>query len=456
MAQSAGEALIACSLRGNPREAVKVVHDLSPECWPNNRLRELAASIRETTSREDPRADVLAVINLTASKQDHPDAAGQVEEYLKGISHIHSTASAIPKHAETLRQEAELRLAHEVIADFAASATPGEASTGITALVSGLHEARKVGTPQRWASAGSVADALDLDQGISPPRLDTGFPRLDECLNGGLRLGQMVTIAARPGQGKTTLALNLALRAARQGIGVAVFSLEMAGKETVAKLLSDMASVSHAAISNGRLADEERARVNHARQELASLPIVLADATRKHSEMQTLVSQIRDEGINGTPVEMFILDYIQLADSDTSRANDPEHVRIGAISSWCKQDALEHQCIWVTVAQLNRDFDKRENSAPRASDIKGAGAIEQDSDIILMLAKPGDDANRDGEVDIHLVKARTGQQGKTSAAFMGGYSRIAPMPEDETPPNSNDEWGAQQQAPPKQGDPWVT
>jgi len=270
----------------------------------------------------------------------------------------------------------------------------------------------------------------------APPALSTGFFGLDSMTSGGFRAGQLVTIGAGTGGGKTTLALNLARAAIRADRNVLVFSVEMSREELVRNLLAAEASVDTSSLHDARrLTDVNRDALYKAqsRLDLGRLRVFdSADVTPT-----TIRSVARREAMR-RDVGIVIVDYIQLVGSDDVGAksrNTSREREVAAVSRALKLLAREIRTPVVALSQLNREHEKRDDHRPRLSDFRESAAVVHDADLVLGLLVPAQHKPNDpslcGVLDVHILKQRNGPLGRVQLAYRpenAWLGDLAPMP----------------------------
>jgi len=260
--------------------------------------------------------------------------------------------------------------------------------------------------------------------------LATGFIDLDKMTD-GLHEGEMIVIAARPSVGKTSLVMNIAEHVAvqlKQPVGV--FSLEMTSESLVMRMMSSLARVNARAIREGFLAERDFAKLTSAAGQLAKAPLFIDD-TSGLSILQLRAKARRMHQQHG--VKLFIIDYLQLLHSTARRAENRQQ-EIADISNGVKGLAKELKVPVVVLAQLNRDSEK-EKRAPRVSDLRESGSIEQDADLVALLYKEvrdskGDDDDSAGPepdtipVKLLIAKQRNGPTGEVNLTFLKSCTRF--------------------------------
>jgi replicative DNA helicase len=241
----------------------------------------------------------------------------------------------------------------------------------------------------------------------------TGLPTLD-TLTQGFQPGNLVVLAARPGVGKTAMALNWLLRAAENFDKCgAFFSLEMSQEEVFLRLLSAHSQKNLKSIQSGRFDDRDMAEVLAARDRLIRLPLYICDqAAITVPQIQNMVT--KQGTTSNRKIDFLIVDYLQLLSSPSGSraAQQNEAVRVGEISRGLKLLAKENGIPVIVLSQLNRDVEHRQGAAPRLSDLRDSGAIEQDADIVAFIhrlkSEGGDGQSLDNHVKLIVAKHRNG------------------------------------------------
>lgn len=222
--------------------------------------------------------------------------------------------------------------------------------------------------------------------GSKLPGLTTGLADIDECLQ-GLGAGDFVLIASRPGMGKTSIALNMAVSAAKaSGKTVAVFSLEMSRQQLVMRLLSGESHIDNYQLSQGRLNSDEWSRLAEAAGQLSRIDIRIDDnPSMTVAEMAAQCRRLDNLGL-------VVVDYLQLmqsAGSGHSWSNESRTQAVSDISRMMKVTAKELGVPLICLSQLSRANEARQNKRPMLSDLRESGSIEQDADAVIGLYREG-------------------------------------------------------------------
>lgn len=248
----------------------------------------------------------------------------------------------------------------------------------------------------------------------------TGFFDLDNLLS-GMQKNNLVILAARPGQGKTALTLNIA-----QHVGInekkpiGIFSLEMSKEELVDRLLVAQADVDAWKLKTGRLTEDDFSKISQAMGELAEAPIFIDDTPGLSlTEMRSKARRLQMEH----NVSLLIVDYLQLVNPGKSYESRVQEV--SAVSQALKNLARELQIPVLSAAQLSRAVEQRQDKKPQLSDLRDSGAIEQDADVVMFLHRPDTDVTTPlVPVKLTIAKHRNGATGEVDLLFQGNRIRF--------------------------------
>ena len=221
----------------------------------------------------------------------------------------------------------------------------------------------------------------------------TGFGELDE-LTRGFRGGQFIVLGARPAVGKTALALNMAVGAAKQGVTVGIFSLEMTAEDLALRMLTAEAGIGSQVVRSGKIAPEWWNTFMDASAFLSELPISIDDTPDLNINRLRVKARrrFRDVGDKG----LIIVDYLQLM-SPARRNQESRQVEVAQISRGLKILAKEMNVPVLALSQLSRPPKLQREKRPQLSDLRESGAIEQDADIVMFLHRDMDPPSPGGE-----------------------------------------------------------
>ena len=240
----------------------------------------------------------------------------------------------------------------------------------------------------------------------------SGLKDLDDALS-GFQDSNLVILAARPGVGKTSLALNIAQHAAvDKKIPVGFFSLEMSNLELVDRMLVSQANIDAWKMKTGNLKEEEYIKLSEAMGVLADSPLYIDDTPGiSILEMRTKARRLQIE--HG--LKLVVVDYLQLAVG--SGKYESRVTEVGAISQGLKNLARELRVPVIALSQLSRAIEQRGTKVPQLSDLRESGSIEQDADVVMFLYR--EDDNNLEEYKLGIAKHRNGPLRTVDLKFRG-------------------------------------
>ncbi|MFQ5414733.1 MAG: replicative DNA helicase [Phycisphaerae bacterium] len=253
--------------------------------------------------------------------------------------------------------------------------------------------------------------------------LTTGFVQLDD-MTSGFQAGDMIVVAGRPSMGKTALGLTMAHYAAQhEHVPVAFFSMEMSADQVAQRLMCAQAGVDAQRFRRGLLSERDRRDLADACANLEHVPMLIDD-TPGMTAMELRAKARRLKLTHG--IGAVFVDYLQLMYSPHAESRQ---VEVSGISRNLKSLARELNVPVITMAQLNRMAEGRQNRRPLMSDLRESGAIEQDADVVLLIHreeyyKPEDEAVK-GQADLIIAKQRNGPTGTVSLSFNAKLARFA-------------------------------
>ncbi|MEM7235854.1 MAG: replicative DNA helicase, partial [Planctomycetota bacterium] len=250
----------------------------------------------------------------------------------------------------------------------------------------------------------------------------TGYNELDQMTT-GLHASELIIVAGRPSMGKTSFSMCIVQNAAIAGKNVAVFSLEVARDQLTQNLLCSFSQVSGHRIRNSKsLSRREWDLLIDGASRLGKANIFIDDSPGLNP--MTLKAKARRLHARH-PLDLVVIDYLQLMESGGGESRQQE---VSAISRSLKGLARELQVPVITLSQLSRSVESREDRRPRMSDLRESGAIEQDADLILLLYRdeyynPEKEESK-GLAEVIIAKQRNGPTGTVKLVFRGDYMRF--------------------------------
>ena len=258
------------------------------------------------------------------------------------------------------------------------------------------------------------------------PGLSTGLGDLDLAIS-GLNKSDLILLAARPGMGKTSMALNVALSAAREsGKTVAIFSLEMSKEQLVTRLIASEGLVENQRLITGNLRESDWQRIAEAASALSRMDIRIDDnPLLTVADMNAKCRRLENLGL-------VVIDYLQLMTSAGGKGYSGENRQqaVSDISRMLKIMAKELQVPVLCLSQLSRANEKREDKRPMLSDLRESGAIEQDADIVMFLYRDdyyNSDAEKRNVAECIVAKNRHGETGKVELRWMPEYTAFGTL-----------------------------
>lgn len=260
----------------------------------------------------------------------------------------------------------------------------------------------------------------------------TGFADLDDLTN-GLHGGQMIIVAARPGVGKSTLALDFMRSCSvKHGKTSVLFSLEMSKNEVMMRILSAEGEVHLSKMRGGKMEDDDWAKLTRKVGAISEAPLFIDDSPNlTMMEIRAKARRLKQTH----DLSLIVVDYLQLMSS--GKKVESRQQEVSEFSRQLKLLAKEVDVPVVAISQLNRGVESRGDDAlPRVSDLRESGSLEQDADMVMLINRP-DSTNRDheraGEADIILAKHRGGPIGTVTVAHQLQFSKFSDMARDFAP-----------------------
>ncbi len=391
--------------------------------------------------RTDQHSPIYEAIQTLFERREPIDTVTITDELKKknmydrigGSAYLTTLVNTVPTSAH-VEQYAKIIKEHSVRRDLIASATKmiekaydeGEAVDEVLEgaesslfSISQEHVSRDF-TPIRDALAESFDRLDELQKSSGKLRgVPTGFRDLDSKL-AGMQNSNLIILASRPGQGKTSMALNIAQYVAvHANIPVGMFSLEMSQEELVDRLLVGQADIEAWKLKTGRLDEKDFDKLSLAMGELAEAPIYIDDTPGiTISEMRTKARRLQVE--HG--LKFLIVDYLQLVHG---RSLDNRVQEVSEISQNLKNLARELKIPVLAISQLSRAVESRGTRRPQLADLRESGAIEQDADVVMFIYR--EDPEKMENVTLDIQKHRNGPTGEIQLMFRGDRTRFYGM-----------------------------
>ena len=259
----------------------------------------------------------------------------------------------------------------------------------------------------------------------------TGFEQLD-IMTGGWKPSQLIILAARPGMGKSALALNLAVNAGKEGKSVALFSLEMPKFDLIARMIAFEQNVSLAHFQTPQLlSDDDYTRILLAGEKLTKCNIHLFD--ENVATPTDVISRCKAVQAK-CGLDLVIIDYLQLMTAG-GKYGDNRVQEVSYISRQLKMLAQNMGIPVIALSQLSRSLESRNDKRPQLSDLRESGSIEQDADAVMMLYRESyyERDNDDTSTELAIMKNRNGELGTVMLDFFGEFTKFISAPQNAVP-----------------------
>ena len=355
--------------------------------------------------------------------------------YLLQLMEITPTSANVMEYAKIVRDKALMRAVATAAGDITAMVQEGTGSAGdlLEAAEQKIYAIRRGRNAQSMVTIGVVLQdvmerlaELTAAGGEKVPGLSTGFSAVDSKIN-GLNDSDLLLLAARPGMGKTSMALNVALSAAKEsGKTVAIFSLEMSREQLVTRLIATEGLVENTRLVTGNLRESDWVKIAEAASALSRTDIRIDDnPLLTVADMNAKCRRLDNLGL-------VVIDYLQLMTSAGGKGYSGENRQqaVSDISRMLKIMAKELQVPVLCLSQLSRANEKREDMRPMLSDLRESGAIEQDADIVMFLYRDdyyNEDSEKRNIAECIIAKNRHGETGKVPLRWMPEYTAFGTL-----------------------------
>lgn len=386
-------------------------------------------AIQDLFERREP-IDLVTVTEELKRKSIYDKVGGSA--YLASLVNLVPTSAHIEHYAKIIKDHAIRRnLISQATALVQRAYDEGErvedllesAEAGIFSL-SQEHVSRDF-LPIKDALTESFDRLDELQKSSGKLRgVPTGFRDLDSKL-AGMQASNLIILASRPGQGKTSMALNIAQYVAvTAGLPIGMFSLEMSQEELVDRLLVAQADIEAWKLKTGRLDEKDFDKLSLAMGELAEAPIYIDDTPGiSISEMRTKARRLQIE--HG--LKLLIVDYLQLI---KGRNLENRVQEVSEISQNLKNLARELKVPILAISQLSRAVEQRGSRRPQLADLRESGAIEQDADVVMFIYR--EDLEHIEQVTLDIQKHRNGPIGEIQLVFRADRTKFYGMEKTRT------------------------
>ena len=359
----------------------------------------------------------------------------QTRSYLVQLMEVTPTSANVMEYVRIVQEKSLMRQVAFAAGRITAMVQQGTGSAGdmLEAAEQRIYAIRRGRSAQGMVPVSMVLGdvmsqlaELSARGGKSVPGLSTGLSAVDAKIN-GMNKSDLLLLAARPGMGKTSMALNVALSAAREsGKTVAIFSLEMSKEQLVTRLIASEGLVENQRLITGNLRESDWQRIAEAASALSCMDIRIDDnPLLTVADMNAKCRRLENLGL-------VVIDYLQLMTSAGGKGYSGENRQqaVSDISRMLKIMAKELQVPVLCLSQLSRANEKRDDKRPMLSDLRESGAIEQDADVVMFLYRDdyyNSDSEKRNVAECIVAKNRHGETGKVELRWMPEYTAFGTL-----------------------------
>ena len=379
--------------------------------------QKIFGAMRKIYDRREP-VDFVTLTDELDAQDELQNVGGTT--YLTTLTNIVPSAASYMTYLQIVKKNALLRSLIQISENIINKSYEGDEQEAINFAQSQIFSLAENGQTSDLEQINySIDEVLGKFEAIQKDPtclqgLPTGFYGIDDVTN-GLQKSNLIYLAARPGIGKTSLAMNIATYAAiNKGAKIAVFALEMSKAELVQRMICSISGVQMHKALKGELTSSEWTKIYNATKKLRKAQIYIDDSSlNKPGEILQKCRKLkREHGL-----DLIVVDHLQLMKDDVAFKGDNRQQEITEISRKLKVLAKEVEVPVLVLSQMSRDSEKRKNHRPVLSDLRESGAIEQDADIVMFIHKKDMYEQAEGKpvntdvmpVELIFAKNRSGQ-----------------------------------------------
>ena len=407
----------------------EVIEQLTPDDFYNRQNRDIYEAIYAMFTLSQP-IDAVTVLDKMRRDGTYEDAT---RGYILQLVEVTPTSANVGEYISIVRDKTLLRSIAQTSADITAMVqnNEGAAQDILDAAEQRIYDIRQGRAGRSLTPISEVLQDVFLrleelaasDQAV--PGLSTGLSDLDRSIS-GLNRSDLILLAARPGMGKTSLALNMLLHAGKHsGQSVVFFSLEMSREQLAMRLLSNECFIDNKKLVTGRLEEEDWGSIAVAASALSRTSILVDDnPSLTVADMLAKCRRVKNLGL-------VCVDYLQLMTSAGGRRNASNENRqqiVSDISRSLKIMAKELNVPVLCLSQLSRANESRNDKRPLLSDLRESGAIEQDADIVIFIYRDdyyNPDSEAHNQAELIVAKNRHGETGKVYVQWLPEFTTFS-------------------------------
>ena len=401
---------------------------LNGETFYREAHRKVFSAMGELFGRDEP----IDLITITEQlrRDGNLEAVGGAS-YLTGLVDGVPTSENVEYYAKIVRDKAVLRNMINLLSRVSSECygNPDNVGSFLDRVEQSVYNLSRDKPGQDFIALKDIIhDSLEMAEALCRKKelvtgISTGFDDLDEKTS-GWQPSDLIIVAGRPSMGKSSLAINIAQRAAiREKIPVAFFSVEMSREQLVQRMLCAEATVNAHKLRRGFLGQEDFSKLAIAAGKLSEAPIFIDDSPAIRAlELRAKARRLKARENIG----LIIIDYLQLM--QWSGRADNKQQEVSEISRSLKSLARELKIPVVALSQLSRAVEARADHRPQLSDLRESGAIEQDADVVILLLREEyydpNNEKKQGKAELNIAKQRNGPVGTIKLGFTQEYTRF--------------------------------
>jgi replicative DNA helicase len=423
------ECLILGALINNSNRWDDISDKLKEEYFSSHRHQKIFHAMQALTNKAKPLD--LITLELELAESGELEAVGGFH-YLSSLAYSSCGSSNLKLYVEEIARQFVLRRLQDIGDEIASTAknpagkTAEELCNMFEEKIFGIKESSN----QREGSqsiSDAMAELLDSLEGDTARPLETGFTELDDLMCGGMRPGELIIIAGRPGSGKTTLGINIAEHVGFVlNKGVLIFTLEMPTLQLMQRMMASQGKVNFNKLRMKHkypFVEADWTKISRGITAMKS-DVFRIDSTRKIT-CSTLRARARRDKRQMRDLSLIVVDYLQLVSSDNHYENKVSEIT--EVSGALKSLALELNIPIIALSQLNRNSLNRAggDKRPTMGELRGSGSIEQDADVVALIHRAemfDATPHNKGLTEIIVDKQRNGETGVFKLSFQGQYS----------------------------------
>ena len=428
------EQAVLCSALIDSLAAETIMASLEPKDFYSETHKMIFEIMKQLYLQNRP-IDFVTVVDMLEKKE-------QLES-VGGINYITSLSNAVPSSAyhnhysQIVKRDSILRQLIETCSRITSKAYEADSTDVLSEAEKAIYEIGEKGTTGGLENMGvafneamSIFEEINKD-GDTKRGVRTGFIALDKKM-GGLQKTDLIILAARPGIGKTSLAMNIVTNAAIEDKAkCAIFSLEMGREQLAQRMLCSVAGVDMGRARTGELTEQDWVKLWKAQKKLADTQIYCDDnSMNKPSQILAKCRKLKRE----RGLDLVVVDYLQLMTGDIKTDNRQNEV--SDMSRQMKILAKEIDVPVIVLSQLSRAVQQRQDHRPMLSDLRESGSIEQDADIVIFIDKkdqPNDETIKNDSyvAELIIAKFRNGQPGSVNVGWDGNRVSFVNLANDQ-------------------------